>query len=106
MIKRYIFIGFIVVLTLGLVSCTKANPNPPGTQVFTVVELAQYNGLNGSKAYVAVNGVVYDVSNVPQWNSGAHNGLHAGQDLSSAINSAPHGSSVLKNLKIVGSLVK
>ena len=100
------FIGFIIALTLSLSACTSASPVTPGTQKFTVEELSQFNGLNGAKAYVAVNGLVYDVSPVPQWNNGAHNGLQAGQDQSSAINSAPHGTSVLKNLKIVGTLVK
>jgi len=105
MLKKWIWIGLIAVVILGLNACTSAKTEPPGTQTFTVEELSQYNGLNGAKAYVAVNGLVYDVSNIPQWNNGAHNGLQAGKDQSSAINSAPHGNSVLKDLKIVGTLV-
>ena len=31
-------------------------------KIFTKNELAQYNGQNGQPAYVAVQGVVYDVS--------------------------------------------
>ena len=64
---------------------------PPGNQPentagtgsqreFTVQELSQYNGKNGNPAYVAVNGIVYDLSNVVQWAGGSHFGLNAGQD--------------------------
>lgn len=50
-------------------------------RVFTSDELVQYNGLNGNPIYVAVNGVVYDVSKVPVWASGAHFGLNPGRDV-------------------------
>lgn len=35
-------------------------------KTFTTTELAEFDGRNGHPAYVAVKGVVYDVSNVPQ----------------------------------------
>jgi predicted heme/steroid binding protein len=74
---------------------------------FTLEELSQYTGKNGEKAYVAVDGVVYDVTNVPAWKNGEHqNGLTAGKDLSKEILSSPHGKSVLENLPVVGKLVK
>jgi len=69
-----------------------------------VEELAAYNGVDGKPAYVAVNGVVYDVTNVPAWKNGQHNGNTAGKDLSDVIGKAPHGDSVLKNLTVVGKL--
>lgn len=47
---------------------------------FTVQELSQYNGKNGNPAYVAVNGIVYDMSNVLRWAGGSHFGLNAGED--------------------------
>ncbi len=57
------------------------NTNGTGEQrQFTTEELSQYNGMNGNPAYVAVNGVVYDLSNVARWAGGAHFGLTAGQD--------------------------
>ena len=75
-------------------------------QTFTLEELAAYNGKDGQPAYVAVNGVVYDVTNVPEWANGEHkNGLTAGQDLTDAItNQSPHGLSVLESLPVVGKL--
>ena len=73
-------------------------------KIFTKDELKKYDGQNGNPAYVAVNGVVYDVTNAKQWNNGSHQGHSAGQDLTSVIASAPHGTSVLKDLPVVGKL--
>ncbi len=73
-------------------------------KVFTKEELKKNDGQNGNPAYVAINGTVYDVTNVPQWNGGAHHGLTAGQDLTKEIANAPHGTSVLANLPVVGKL--
>ena len=101
-IKKVIIIFTLsIILSLGLASCS----SPTVTKEFTTAELASYDGLNGNKAYIAVSGKVYDVTNVDEWRNGSHNGVQAGQDLTSVVMSAPHGTSVLKNLKIVGTLV-
>ncbi len=55
-------------------------------RVFTPEELALYDGTGGYPSYVAVNGIVYDVSNSPIWQTGTHFGLHAGQNLSLEFN--------------------
>ncbi len=81
-----------------------AAPSDSSQKVFTLTELAKYNGQNGMSAYVAVNGVVYDVSNAKNWTNGAHEGHSAGQDLSNVINQSPHGTSVLSGLPVVGKL--
>ena len=73
-------------------------------KIFTAAELKKYNGQNGNPAYVAVDGKVYDVTNAKNWNNGMHQGLSAGQDLSKQIKSAPHGTSVLDGLTVVGKL--
>lgn len=73
-------------------------------KVFTLSELKQYNGKNGNPAYIAVNGVVYDVTNAKDWSGGSHHGYSAGQDLTQAIQQSPHGTSVLKSLPIIGKL--
>ena len=73
-------------------------------KVFTLDELKTYDGQNGNPAYVAVSGVVYDVTNAKGWSNGAHQGHSAGQDLTSVITSAPHGTSILTGLTIVGTL--
>lgn len=86
-------------------SVTSASPAASG-RVFTLDELKQYNGQNGNPAYVAVNGIVYDVTNAKNWNNGSHQGHTAGTDLTDAIAQSPHGDSVLKGLPVVGTLQK
>jgi predicted heme/steroid binding protein len=101
-LKRiWIVLALSLVLGLGLASCSST----PGTKEFTTAELATYNGQNGQKAYIAVSGKVYDVTNVEEWSDGSHQGNLAGKDLTSIIVTAPHGTAVLNNLKIVGTLV-
>lgn len=73
---------------------------------FTLEELSQYDGRNGADAYIAYEGVVYDVTNVSAWSGGSHNGYSAGNDLTDALNNvAPHSSSNLTQYPIVGFLV-
>lgn len=72
----------------------------------TLEELKQYDGQNGNPAYIAVDGVIYDVTDVPQWKDGKHNGYTAGQDLTEIIkNKSPHGLSKLQGVPVVGELV-
>ncbi len=73
---------------------------------FTLEELKQYDGQNGNKAYVAIDGVVYDMTDVKPWAGGKHHGNTAGNDLSDVIIHAPHKKSVLSKLTAVGKLVK
>jgi len=69
-------------------------------------ELKQYDGQNGNPAYIAVDGIIYDVTNLPQWKDGKHIGYTAGQDLTDIIkNKSPHGLSKLKGVSVVGELV-
>ena len=73
----------------------------------TLDELAQYDGKDGNPAYIAVDGVIYDVTDVALWKNGAHNGYTAGQDLTDEIkNISPHGVSKLKGLPVVGKLAE
>jgi len=76
----------------------------PAQLELTLEELAAYNGKDGKPAYVAVKGVVYDVTNVPAWKNGMHNGNAAGMDLTDVITRSPHGESVLTKLPVVGKL--
>ena len=77
-------------------------------RTFTLEELSQYNGKDGQPAYVGVDGVVYDVTNVEAWKDGEHKlGLTAGNELTEEItNQSPHGLKVLEGLPIVGELVE
>ena len=72
----------------------------------TIEELAAYDGENGNKAYIAVNGDIYDVTEVPAWQKGKHNGGSVGSDISKRIKFAVHGKRVLKKLTKVGELIE
>ena len=77
-----------------------------GTLELTLAELAKYNGKDGQPAYVAVDGVIYDVSGYAKWKNGEHNGYSAGNDLTDIIkNKSPHGVAKLKGVPIVGRLI-
>jgi len=82
----------LLMTSVGLSACagdTTPSTQAPTTQsadrVFTATELATFNGQNGQPAYVAVDGVVYDVTNNPSWAGGVHRGVTAGQDVSNII---------------------
>lgn len=73
-------------------------------KTFTLDELSKYNGKNGQPAYVAYKGIVYDVSNVPQWTGGTHHGEQAGTDVTNDISKSPHGEKVFADLPRIGTL--
>nr|WP_152537783.1 cytochrome b5 domain-containing protein [Agrilactobacillus composti] len=73
-------------------------------KTFTKTELAQYDGQDGRKKYVAIDGVVYDLTGFKAWASNNHHGNHPGQDLSEQIMKSPHKKNVLSKLTIVGKL--
>lgn len=68
---------------------------------FTVEELAKYNGEGEMPAYVAVEGIVYDVSMHIGWAGGTHFGLYAGKDLTNQFSDCH-----LSILKILSDLPK
>ncbi|MFO7765444.1 MAG: cytochrome b5 domain-containing protein [Pelovirga sp.] len=71
----------------------------------TLAELSTYDGRDGKPAYVAVSGVVYDVSNSKLWTDGNHEGAHqAGQDLTEELKTAPHVRSVIERFPVIGQL--
>jgi len=73
-------------------------------KLFTRSELSKYDGMNGNPAYVAVDGVVYDVTNNAAWAAASHFGLSAGRDVSGAHASCHANQDVLSKLKVVGRL--
>lgn len=73
---------------------------------FTLAELAVFDGHSGTTAYIAVNGIVYDVTDVAEWTNGWHKGMHlAGTDATAAFADSPHSSAFLGQLEIVGTLL-
>jgi len=78
--------------------------NKDSKKVFTLDELAQYDGQNGNAAYIAIDKVVYDVSDISEWRNGQHYGAKAGEDLTEAFKNSPHAASILDEATVVGSL--
>jgi predicted heme/steroid binding protein len=108
--KISFLIILLIVMVFSFTACSSSedaneNVNIDELPEFTLEELAKYDGKDGNSAYVAVEGLVYDFTDLELWKNGEHNGYEAGQDLTDAIlNKSPHGVSKLKNAKIVGKL--
>ena len=69
----------------------------------TLAQLAQYNGLNGQPAYVAVRGVIYDASSF--FPNGIHHTTHhAGTDLTTAFNNK-HNDNRMSGFPVIGNLI-
>lgn len=83
-----------------------ANSQPNTARVFTLTELSRYNGKNGNPAYIAVSGIVYDVTNNAAWAGATHFGLTAGKDLTQEFASCHAGQPVLSKLKVVGKMAE
>jgi predicted heme/steroid binding protein len=71
----------------------------------TLAELAEHDGRDGRRAYIAVNGTVYDVTDSPRWENGMHPPDHqAGQDLTEELSMAPHVRTVIERFPAVGTI--
>ncbi|MDS0527347.1 cytochrome b5 [Clostridium sp. SHJSY1] len=69
---------------------------------FTLEELSKYDGSDGNPVYIAVNGIVYDLSKNKNWVGGKHFGLIAGKDLTSEFNSCHGNMEILDSTPRVG----
>lgn len=72
-------------------------------RVLTPKELSEYSG-KGKLVYVALEGIVYDLSDSTLWEGGMHFGHMAGADLTGEIKDAPHGKEVFEPYPSVGKL--
>ena len=77
-----------------------------GDREFTERELRSYDGERGRPAYIACNGIVYDVTHAPNWRGGMHRNLHySGLDLTRSLHKAPHDQSVFDRVPRIGRLI-
>lgn len=68
-------------------------------------ELTRFDGREGRPAYVAVGGIIYDLSDSPLWQNGTHEGAHqAGADLTLELKGAPHVAAVVERFPSIGRL--
>jgi predicted heme/steroid binding protein len=105
--KKLLVMSFVLMLLL-VVGCSggKSESTVP-EKTFTIDELAAFNGKDGAPAYIAVDGIVYDVTNVSYWKNGMHNGFEAGRDLTEEIKTkSPHGVSKMNGIPVVGKLTQ
>lgn len=117
----------VVTLSLGFYGCSGKAESPStnlpadsaqttaetttGTETaaveLTLEQLKTFNGQDGQPAYVALDGVIYDVSQTRKWKDGKHEmGIVAGTDLTELISTSPHGKAILSEAKIVGKIVE
>jgi len=115
--KKYVVLLSLLMLLGACTATAKPNTDPGTDQTggqtggqtvseYSAKSLAAFNGKNGAKAYIAVSGKVYDVTNVAQWKNGGHKGYTAGVDLTAAFANSPHTASLLATLEVVGTFVK
>ena len=77
-------------------------------RTITLSELLLYNGDDQEEKWIAYKGIVYDVSDCPNWRKEMHRNLHfSGQDLTGEIVDAPHEEDVFTRpcIKIIGNLI-
>jgi predicted heme/steroid binding protein len=71
----------------------------------TLAELAEHDGRDGRRAYIAVSGTIYDVTESPRWENGLHPPDHqAGQDLTEELSGAPHVRAVIERFPVIGTI--
>jgi predicted heme/steroid binding protein/uncharacterized membrane protein len=72
----------------------------------TLDGLCRFDGKDGRPAYIAHQGVIYDVTNSRLWKNGSHMTKHpAGSDLTDILKSAPHGEDKVLAMPRVGKLL-
>lgn len=112
-LKRIIFIILILVtMSLIFTSCNKKNTSENKSQEtsvktddaestsksFSEEELSKYNGKDNKPAYIAVSGVVYDVTNSKEWKTGEYKDYLPGKDYTEILTEDP----ILESFSIVG----
>jgi predicted heme/steroid binding protein len=67
--------------------------------------LALRNGQDKPEIWVALDGLIYDVTESRLWKNGKHYEHWAGQDLTEELKDAPHTDKVFAKFRVVGLLV-
>ena len=107
---------FFVMLTSALITATYIGPrlrqklkSPVAALIsneITPEQLSHFDGKEGRPAYVSYKGMVYNMTNNRLWKNGAHMVKHAaGNDLTEALKTAPHGEDKILTMPQVGMLV-
>ena len=74
---------------------------------YRMEEVAKFDGINGTLAYVVIDGTVYDVTSMKPWINGNHYGLSAGRELTDYFKTCHKEElDILKKLRIVGTIIE
>ncbi len=76
----------------------------PALPEFTKSQLALRNGQDKPQIWVALYGVIYEVTDSRLWKNGKHYEHWAGQDLTDELKDAPHTEKVFEKFKAIGRL--
>lgn len=75
----------------------------------TLEQLKEFDGKDGRPAYVAADGVIYDLTSSRLWRGGVHDPGHgdvkAGTDVTALLEKSPHGKEHFYRFPIVGELM-
>ncbi len=113
--NRLLLLLFILSISLLLLftgcseekAAEEEKPKEESALELTLEELKEFNGQDGKDAYIAVDGIIYDVTDSPLWKNGEHNNFSAGNDLTEEIkNVSPHGVANLERVPEVGRIVE
>ncbi len=98
--------AFIVTFIVGPRLKARHVKVDPRKRDLTTEELSSFTGKDGSPAYFAYRGTIYDASGSDLWEEGLHMGKHqAGFDLTDALKLAPHEEYQILRLPVVGKIV-
>lgn len=82
-----------------------SRPGVDELPAFTRAQLALRNGQDKPQIWVALHGVIYEVTDSRLWRNGKHYEHWAGQDLTDELKDAPHTEKVFDKFKPVGRLI-
>jgi len=98
--------AFIVTFVVGPRLKARHGKVDPRKRDLTSEELSSFTGKDGSPAYFAYRGTIYDASGSDLWGEGLHMGKHqAGFDLTDVLKLAPHEEDQILRLPVVGKIV-
>ena len=114
MSKAKIILGIVMVIVVagvGILALTSFKLNESedvqqtitkADKIFTDETIKEYNGKNGNPAYVAINGVVYDISDKKLLRGSLRRDLRPGVDATRFAKRDPRTLAQIKDLPVVG----